>query len=189
MTSGQHRIAQSSAYGTGKRVGVVARRHGRTAAVHADHPAPHLAVQHEHPARADHQVIDVAPDRPVQVVRDVPAQALQPPQRLLRAALTLRASRPALNVRRNGVDGGSRQTFTTMEAQRVLSRLGFTCRRVGSTPAGREIWVRQDDELTAEPRPKDELLALKAALGTVQAAVAGLHERVAALEARMLAKS
>lgn len=39
------------------------------------------------------------------------------------------------------VTGWDRQTFTTMEATRVLSRLGFVCQRAGQRIDGRAAWV------------------------------------------------
>ena len=76
------------------------------------------------------------------------------------------------------VTGWPRRTFTTMEAQRVLSRLGLICRR-----AGRSAWVRQDDELDAASAIVERLGIVEAALVTAQTAIAGLSARVAALEA------
>lgn len=75
-----------------------------------------------------------------------------------------------------------RQSFTTMEAQRVLSRLGFECRRAGSLEDGRQAWIPVDDDpIDSDP---DRLARLEAAVGTLEAAVAGLHARVGALEGR-----
>lgn len=39
------------------------------------------------------------------------------------------------------VTGWERQSFTTMEAQRVLNKLGFTCREAGTLPDGRAAWL------------------------------------------------
>ena len=39
------------------------------------------------------------------------------------------------------VSGWDRQSFTTMEATRVLSRLGFVCQRAGQRVDGRPAWV------------------------------------------------
>jgi hypothetical protein len=82
------------------------------------------------------------------------------------------------------VTGWDRQSFTTMEANRVLTRLGFNCCRVGRQP---------DDQSASEPGslgqqelPSIEarLSAAEAALAVAQEAIAGLRNRVAALEAR-----
>jgi hypothetical protein len=42
------------------------------------------------------------------------------------------------------VTGWDRQTFTTVEATRVLSRLGFACQRAGQRIDGRSAWVLED---------------------------------------------
>src|SRR6476469_2562627 len=39
------------------------------------------------------------------------------------------------------VTGWGRQSFTTMEAQRVLTKLGFVCREAGAEPDGRAAWL------------------------------------------------
>jgi hypothetical protein len=75
------------------------------------------------------------------------------------------------------VTGRRRQSFTTMEAQRVLSRLGFVCRpaaEVHGEAASIDV-VEQAPRGSAEER----ITALEAAVGTLQAAVAGLHSRLA----------
>lgn len=74
------------------------------------------------------------------------------------------------------VTGRDRGTFTTQEAQRVLTRLEFHCRRYfepsdGGTP-----------ELVHTP-PAEDLAEIRAEIGTLQAAIAGLHFRLEALEA------
>jgi hypothetical protein len=43
------------------------------------------------------------------------------------------------------VTGWDRQTFTTMEATRVLSRLGFVCQRAGRRTDGRSAWVPESE--------------------------------------------
>lgn len=78
--------------------------------------------------------------------------------------------------------GRERQTFTTMEAQRVLSRLGFECRRAGPLEDGRQGWIPVEGEPTEGEQ--DRLARMEAAIGTLEAAVAGLHARVGALEGR-----
>lgn len=85
------------------------------------------------------------------------------------------------------VTGWDRTSFTTMEAQRVLSRVGFTCRRAGSAD-GRAAWVEdrtkdEDAELTAESEVQDTRLArLEAQLAVAQEAIASLAARVQKLE-------
>jgi hypothetical protein len=72
------------------------------------------------------------------------------------------------------VTGWDRQSFTTMEANRVLTRLGFHCCRIGHRPDG----VDQDDLSPVDRR----LSAVEAALTVAQEAIAGLANRVAKLE-------
>jgi hypothetical protein len=82
------------------------------------------------------------------------------------------------------VTGWDRLSFTTMEAQRVLLRLGFACQRVDTLEDGRSAWGE-----AREGRPADESLvrrvsSLEAELGMVQVAIAGLHARVREIEAQ-----
>jgi hypothetical protein len=79
------------------------------------------------------------------------------------------------------VTGRARQSFTTMEAQRVLTRLGFVCRRAGQLEDGTPAWVAADGT-GADPSPDDRIASLEAAVGTMQAAIAGLHARLSELE-------
>ena len=72
------------------------------------------------------------------------------------------------------VTGWDRQTFTTMEANRVLTRLGFNSHRIGYRPDGA---VRE--ELSPIER---RLSAAESALAVAQEAIAGLANRVAKLE-------
>ena len=76
------------------------------------------------------------------------------------------------------VTGRGRQSFTTMEAQRVLTRLGFTCHRAGRLEDGRPPWVANK----AQPSSEDRLASIESAIGTIQAAIAGLQRRVNELE-------
>jgi hypothetical protein len=73
------------------------------------------------------------------------------------------------------VTGWDRASFTTMEANRVLTRLGFNSHRIGYRPeaAGRE-------ELSPIDR---RLSAVESALTVAQEAIASLANRVAKLEA------
>jgi hypothetical protein len=85
------------------------------------------------------------------------------------------------------VTGWDRTSFTTMEAQRVLSRVGFVCRRAGSAGGGRAWVVDQapDDEAKtiAEPEAADaRLRRLEAQLAVAQEAIASLAARVQKLE-------
>lgn len=85
------------------------------------------------------------------------------------------------------VTGRSRMSFTTMEAQRVLTKLGFRCRVAGQRASGAPAWVVQggspDEDEESEER-SSRLDALEAQLATAMAAVQGLVARVAALESR-----
>jgi len=85
------------------------------------------------------------------------------------------------------VTGWERTSFTTMEAQRVLSRVGFICRRAGATGDGQRAWVVDqvpDYIRTAtEPEAPDMRLArLEAQLTVAQEAIASLAARVQKLE-------
>jgi len=81
------------------------------------------------------------------------------------------------------VTGWERQSFTTMEAQRVLNKIGFICRAAGTLPDGRAGWVQSTGE---EPEPAEtdrgRVAALEAAVATAQEAIAGLAARVRILE-------
>ena len=74
------------------------------------------------------------------------------------------------------VSGRPRQTFTTMEAQRILTRLGFECRRVGPSDADHSGAVASTEANSAT------LASLEAQVTTLMAAVAGLTTRITALE-------
>jgi hypothetical protein len=82
------------------------------------------------------------------------------------------------------VTGWERQSFTTMEANRVLSRLGFHCCRVGPHADGhhgsRPDNSAQQDLSSIERR----VSAAESALAVAQEAIAGLRNRVAVLESR-----
>lgn len=79
------------------------------------------------------------------------------------------------------VTGWERQSFTTQEAQRVLKRLGFVCRRADETDTG-TAWVSSRVEDDAQRSLGDRTAKLEAAIGTIQAAISGLHERMKKLE-------
>ena len=80
------------------------------------------------------------------------------------------------------VTGWDRQSFTTMEAIRVLTRVGFVCQR---RIDGRPVEVPEDPE---EPRdhgisPLDQRLsAMESAVAVMQEAIASLTKRVRELE-------
>jgi hypothetical protein len=78
------------------------------------------------------------------------------------------------------VTGFGRRTFTTMEANRVLSRLGFPRRRASDHPG----WPREATEQW-EPASLDQRLsAIEATLAVAQEAIANLRNRVNKLEGR-----
>jgi hypothetical protein len=82
------------------------------------------------------------------------------------------------------VTGRARTSFTTMEAQRVLRRLGFVCREAGRPEDGAPAWIGVEepgDE--ADTSVRHRLSAIEATQVTLEAAVAGLHARVKTLEA------
>lgn len=78
--------------------------------------------------------------------------------------------------------GRDRLQYTTKDAQRVLTKLGFVCRRADRREDGTAAWVpvALDDsvELTSEER----IRSLEATVGTMEAAIAGLHSRLRSLE-------
>jgi hypothetical protein len=78
------------------------------------------------------------------------------------------------------VTGWDRASFTTNEAQRVLSRLGFVCRRAGQDERGAPAWVPTTGE--DDGGGADRLAAIETALRTAQIAIVGLDARVRALE-------
>lgn len=82
------------------------------------------------------------------------------------------------------MSGRDRSSFTTQEAQRVLTRLGFVCREAGRTTDGVPAWVAvvADDLPTDPAAPLARDAAVENALATVQLAIAELQRRLAALE-------
>jgi hypothetical protein len=86
------------------------------------------------------------------------------------------------------ITGWDRTSFTTMEAQRVLSRVGFACRRAGTVDGGRPAWVvdRGSEEgaetLAGTEVFKARVARLEAQLAVAQEAIASLAARVQKLE-------
>lgn len=79
------------------------------------------------------------------------------------------------------VTGWERQSYTTLEAQRVLSKLGFPCHPAGTRYSRETAFV--DPETPRELQPdRERLAAIESALATAQEAIASLRNRVAALE-------
>ena len=86
------------------------------------------------------------------------------------------------------VTGWDRMSFTTMEATRVLIRLGFVCRRVGSHPSAQQASGPEDLDDRQErgsPTIDRRLSAVEAALAVAQEAIAALRDRVNKLEAKV----
>jgi hypothetical protein len=81
------------------------------------------------------------------------------------------------------VTGRARTSFTTMEAQRVLRRLGFVCRQTGQLDLGTPTSVAESGGVRSAVDVGDEVSSAEARLATLEAAVAGLHARVKQLEA------
>jgi hypothetical protein len=82
------------------------------------------------------------------------------------------------------VTGWDRLSFTTAEAQRLLTRLGFVCREATTLSGGHRGWAVTDGGHGEVSNPEDRTAALEVALVTVQEAFAGLAVRVRALEDR-----
>jgi hypothetical protein len=79
------------------------------------------------------------------------------------------------------VTGWDRLTFTTMEAIRVLTRLGFTCRRTGRHSEVQRAWASDDREELGIQRSSSverRLAAVESSLAVLQEAVAGLRNRM-----------
>lgn len=82
--------------------------------------------------------------------------------------------------------GRSRISFTTMEAQRVLTRLGFVCREAGQKIDDRPSWMPVkvgEPAASASPAHVNHLVAVECGLATANLAIAELQRRVEALEA------
>lgn len=120
---------------------------------------------------------DLTKERVIWVMRDAPIEPIQKHVVEIEGAAF-----PPKQVFAT-VTGRLRTSFTTMEAQRVLRRLGFVCREAGRLEDGTPAWVEagvHDDRAAEGIEPR--VAALEAALATMQAAVGGLHARVAELE-------
>jgi hypothetical protein len=81
------------------------------------------------------------------------------------------------------VTGWERTSFTTMEAQRVLAKLGFVCRR--ARPHVPRSMVRAiESEEGAKAAPRDRMALLESEIATAMEAIASLRNRVEILERR-----
>jgi len=79
------------------------------------------------------------------------------------------------------VTGWDRRSFTTLEATRVLSRLGFDCRRAGGNADGRMAWLPADNADLEDHIPVTVEQRLSAAGVGVQT-VGDLIERLKSFE-------
>lgn len=81
------------------------------------------------------------------------------------------------------VTGWQRTSFTTMEAQRVLRKLGFPSFDISVLNAsGRRTFAPVADESDSTPSADARVAALEAAVATAQEAIAGLAARLRILE-------
>jgi hypothetical protein len=123
------------------------------------------------------EAYDLSPDEVIAAVKDMVAEPIRkhvveiegrsfPPKQVFAA-----------------VTGRTRHSFTTMEAQRVLRRLGFICRRATHVHGAAPAWVATDGDSEHSPSADNRIAAIEAAVGTMQAAIAGLQARVSDLEA------
>ncbi len=78
------------------------------------------------------------------------------------------------------VTGWERTSFTTMEAQRVLKKLGFESFDISVIQSGRRTFAPAPDD--TEPQINPRISALEAGLVTAQEAIASLAARIRKLE-------
>src|SRR5215471_10427747 len=111
-----------------------------------------------------HRELDLSADEVVKTMRNVEPEPIR--VLLIETADTEFPPKQVLAT----VTGWDRTSFTTMEANRVLTRLGFNSYRVGHRPdgAGREELSRIDRRLSAA----------ESALAVAQEAIASLVTRV-----------
>lgn len=84
------------------------------------------------------------------------------------------------------VTGRSRISFTTQEALRVLTKLGFVCREAGqrTDDAFVQMPIQVDEPATSAPSTLvNRLVAVESVLATAHLAIAELQRRVESLEA------
>jgi hypothetical protein len=136
----------------GANVKVVQSHLGRSTATQTLHRSAHLFIETSKPSR---------------IMREVQPETIR--EHLVELNETVYPPKQVLAI----VTGWQRRSFTTQEAQRVLTRLGFVCRRAGGSDDGR-AWVTISIE--------DRVGQLEASVGTILAAVSGLHKRLERLE-------
>jgi hypothetical protein len=79
--------------------------------------------------------------------------------------------------------GWPRTSYTTMEAQRVLTRIGFTCREARAVPtAGSDVEPRVPSAGGSKDH-EDRIAALEAALAVANISIAALDDRMRRIEA------
>jgi hypothetical protein len=121
---------------------------------------------------------DLTKERVISAMRGVPSEPIQ--KHVVEIEGTVFPPKQVFAT----VTGRVRTSFTTMEAQRVLRRLGFLCREAGRRENGAPGWLlagRDDDQPDADVGTR--LASVEASLATLEAALAGLHARVKELEA------
>jgi hypothetical protein len=127
------------------------------------------------------RVLEMTADEVVREMRNVAPEPIR--EHLVEVASTLFPPKQVLAQ----ITGWERQTFTTMEAVRVLTRLGFVCRRAASRSGGMpSAWLldgRDDPEEQEAASIERRLSAMESALAVAQEAIASLGKRVSKLEA------
>ena len=121
---------------------------------------------------------DLTKERVISAMRGIPSESIQ--KHVVEVEGTVFPPKQVFAT----VTGRARTSFTTMEAQRVLRRLGFVCREAGHLADGTPAWVpvgADDGQPSADV--KTRLASVEATLATLEAAIAGLHARVKELEA------
>ncbi|MFI5584789.1 hypothetical protein ACIA5G_07155 [Amycolatopsis sp. NPDC051758] len=119
--------------------------------------------------------LDIEKEDIIRAMRDAPVETIR--KHVVELGGTVYPPKQVLAT----VTGWDRTSFTTAEAQRVLTRLGFVCRTAGTLPDGTPAWVAADgrpDQL------EDRVADLEAALAVAHRAIAGLASRVDELEGR-----
>lgn len=120
---------------------------------------------------------DLTKERVISAMRGVPSESIQ--KYVVEIEETVFPPKQVFAT----VTGRVRTSFTTMEAQRVLRRLGFVCREAGRAADGASAWSASAEDGEPMADPETRLASVEVTLATLEAAVAGLHARVKGLEA------
>jgi len=127
------------------------------------------------------RVLEITADEVVREMRNVAPEPIR--EHLVEVASALFPPKQVLAQ----VTGWDRQSFTTMEAVRVLTRIGLVCRRATARPGGMPTaWLLDGPDDPAEQEAASverRLSAMESALAVAQQAIAGLGNRVSKLEA------